>query len=173
MLKEQKPQVAEKILDLGCGIDKMPGAIGMDIDEKSKADIIHDFDVFPYPIGDNVFDKIYAKHIIEHLKDPKGFLKEIHRILKPGGTAFIETPHFSSYVAYSNHEHKLFYSYFLFTTLLTGINFKVLKQEITFHRSFRRVGIKYLANKNPLDYERFWTYLFPAENVTLLVQKLA
>ncbi len=59
------------ILDIGCGINKIPDAVGMDIDPDSKADIIHDLNVFPYPINDNAFDRIYAKHIIEHLDDPQ------------------------------------------------------------------------------------------------------
>ena len=54
-----------------------------------------------------------------------------------------------------------------------GIKFKILKQEITFYKTFRLVGIKALANKFPRDYERFWTYIFPAENVTVLVEKEA
>ncbi len=161
----------QKVLDIGCGINKVPNTVGIDIDKNSHADIIHDLNVFPYPIADNTFDMVYAKHIIEHVDDPKGFLTEIHRVLKKGGRAFVETPHFSSYVAYSEPQHKLFYSYFLFTNLLRGINFKIIKQEITFYKTFRLFGIKFLANRNPRDYERFWTYLFPAENVTVLVEK--
>jgi len=159
------------ILDIGCGTNKMADAIGIDIDPNSKADIIHDLNVYPYPVDSNAFDKIYAKHIIEHLDNPEGFLKEIYRILKPKGTAFLETPHFSSRVAYSEVQHKNFYSYFLFSNLLTGTKFKVIKQEITFYKSFRMIGIHYLANKTPDIYERFWTYIFPAENVKLLVEK--
>jgi ubiquinone/menaquinone biosynthesis C-methylase UbiE len=159
------------ILDIGCGCNKIPGARGMDIDPDSHADIIHDFNCYPYPFKDESVDKIYAKHVIEHVLDPKRFLQEIYRMLKPSGTAFLETPHFSSHVAYSEPDHKRFFSYFMFTNLLRGLDFKVLRQEITFYKTFRLFGIKYLANKHPYSYERFWTYIFPAENVTLLVEK--
>ena len=161
-----------KILDIGCSCNKIPGTIGIDIDPASQADILHDLNTYPYPLEESTVDKIYAKHIIEHLDDPRKFLKELHRLLKPGGTAFIETPHFSSRVAYSEPQHQLFYSYFMFTELLKGIDFKVLKQEITFYKIFRFLGIRRLANSFPNTYERFWTYMFPAENVVLLVQKL-
>ena len=160
------------ILDIGCGNRKIANTVGMDIDKESQADIIHDLNVYPYPIEDNAVDQIYAKHIIEHLDDPRGFLRELWRILKPGGTAFIETPHFSSYAAYSEPQHKLFYSYFMFPTLLKGLRFKVVKEELTFYKTYRLVGIKSLANKFPAAYEKFWTFIFPAENVTLLVEKL-
>ena len=168
MLATQSPP---KILDIGCSRNKIPGAIGIDVDPTSLADIFHDLNVYPYPIEENSIDKIYAKHIIEHLDNPRFFIRELYRILKPGGTALIETPHFSCRVAYSEPEHKLFYSYFMFCELLKGMDFKVLRHEITFHKIFRALGIKAMANRFPDTYERFWTYLFPAENVIVLVQK--
>jgi predicted SAM-dependent methyltransferase len=164
------------VLDMGCGRSKIPGALGMDVDPQSQADIIHDLNQYPYPVKENTFDQIFAKHIIEHLDNPRGFLKEVHRILKPGGVAFIETPHFSCRVAYSEPEHKLFYSYYMFVHLLSDLakinyHFKVLRQEITFYKLYKACGIKFLANKFPDTYERFWTYMFPAENVVLEVKK--
>lgn len=162
----------ESILDIGCGKNKITNAIGIDLDLTSKADIFHDLNSYPYPINDNSIDKAYAKHIIEHLDDSKKFVQEICRVLKPKGQAFIETPHFSSRVAYSEPQHKFFFSYFTFTNILSSIpELKIIKQEITFFKTFRLCGIKYLANKYPDSYERFWTYIFPAENVTILVEK--
>lgn len=162
---------ALKILDVGCATHKMPGAIGIDIDKSSDADIYHDLNIYPYPVEESSIDQIYAKHIIEHLEDPKRFMAEIQRILKPSGRAFIETPHFSCRVAYSEPQHKLFYSYFMFDELLKGLNLKVLRHEITFHKIYRALGIHFLANRSPDTYERFWTYMFPAENLILAVEK--
>ena len=110
----------------------MLGTIGLDVDENSHADIIHDLNIFPYPIEDNSFDEIYAKHIIEHLDDPESFVKELYRILSPGGTVLIETPHFSSYVCYLETQHKRFFSYFMMINILRPLKFKTLKYEITF-----------------------------------------
>ncbi len=160
-----------KILDIGCSRNKVPGTIGIDIDPLSQADLIHNLNVYPYPIESNSIDKIYAKHIIEHIDNPRAFIREIYRMLKPGAKAIIETPHFSCRVAYSEPEHKLFYSYFMFNELLKGLDFIILRQEITMFRWFRYLGIHALANRFPDTYERFWTYRFPAENVILEVQK--
>ena len=164
-------QETPKVLDIGCSRNKVPGTIGIDIDPSSQADIFHDLNIYPYPLETGSIDKVWAKHIIEHVDNPRAFIKEIYRILKPGGTAFVETPHFSCRVAYSEPEHKLFYSYFMFTELLKGLDFKILRHEITFFKWFRIAGIRGLANRFPDTYERFWTYLFPAENVILEVQK--
>ena len=47
-----------KILDVGCGKSKYPGSIGIDISEKTDADVIHDLNKIPYPFEDNTFDYI-------------------------------------------------------------------------------------------------------------------
>ncbi len=46
----------------------------------------------PLPFEDNSFDSIVSFQVIEHIKDDVTYLKEIHRILKPGGKALISTP---------------------------------------------------------------------------------
>ena len=161
------------ILDFGCKMDKVEGAIGVDIDPSVKPDVLHDFNRFPYPFPEGHADRIYAKHIIEHLDDPRRFVEEIYRILKPGGIAWIETPHFSNYVAYAEPQHKLFYSYFMFKNLVTGLKDRITVAEwhLTFYKTFRFFGIAALANRDPENYERFWTYLFPAENVVFSFRK--
>lgn len=47
-------------------------------------------DAVPFP--DASMDLVVASHIIEHLEDDVGMLKEIHRLLAPGGTAIIIMP---------------------------------------------------------------------------------
>lgn len=42
--------------------------------------------------ADNSFDSLVSFQVIEHIKDDRLFLKEINRVLKPGGIALITTP---------------------------------------------------------------------------------
>lgn len=44
------------------------------------------------PFADNSFDVVITFQVIEHIEDDFNFLKEIHRVLKPGGLAIITTP---------------------------------------------------------------------------------
>ena len=160
-----------KRLDVGSGTNKIPDSVCLDRDKNVYPDILHDLNVFPYPIEDSSFDEIYAKHILEHLDQPQKVIEELHRVLKPGGTLFIETPHFSNYVSYSEPSHKLYYSYFMLINLVRPIPLEITKYEITFYKTFRMFGIQWLANKWPRNYEWFWTYIFPAENLKIWLQK--
>jgi len=44
-----------RILDVGCGINKKAGAIGVDRNPASRADVIANLDHFPYPFRDSSF----------------------------------------------------------------------------------------------------------------------
>lgn len=43
-------------------------------------------------IKSNQFDVVISFQVIEHIQDDAFFLKEIHRVLKPGGKAYLTTP---------------------------------------------------------------------------------
>jgi len=48
---------------------------------------------YPVDIDSHSVDVIYALDMFHHIKDSTGFLKELHRLLKPDGTLFIESGH--------------------------------------------------------------------------------
>jgi ubiquinone/menaquinone biosynthesis C-methylase UbiE len=43
-------------------------------------------------IPDNTFDIVYASNLLHHIPEPKSALKEMHRVLKPGGMACFWDP---------------------------------------------------------------------------------
>jgi len=45
---------------------------------------------------DQYFDVVASYHVIEHFRSPRAELREMHRILKPGGWLAIETPNIST-----------------------------------------------------------------------------
>ncbi|MEP0984651.1 methyltransferase domain-containing protein [Ekhidna sp.] len=105
---QAKPFIKGDLLELGCGEGRgvellAPHAdsyIGIDkiktvIDNLKKKYPDYQFmsGVFPpFPFEDNSFDCIVTFQVIEHVKDDEGFIREIYRVLKPGGTAMISTP---------------------------------------------------------------------------------
>lgn len=93
-----------KRLNLGCGTFKKEGYVNLDCYSNLSPDVAHNLNIFPYPFENNTFDLIEADHVLEHLNDPFGAMKELHRILKPGGKLVIKVPHFSR--GFMHPEHK-------------------------------------------------------------------
>lgn len=92
-----------KNLNFGCGDNLRKGFDNADIQE--GADIVFDFNKFPYPIKSNTYDFIEVDNVLEHLLFPKLVLMELHRICKKGGTISIIVPHYSNKGAYNDLEH--------------------------------------------------------------------
>ncbi|MDW8169482.1 MAG: class I SAM-dependent methyltransferase [Acidobacteriota bacterium] len=49
----------------------------------------------PYPASS--FDVVVLFHVLEHLDSPRRALRELHRLLRPGGIIVIETPNIASF----------------------------------------------------------------------------
>ena len=58
--------------------------------ESPLADI--KFDIQQIPLPDNVYDMIICNHVLEHVEDDHRALRELYRILKPGGLAILQVP---------------------------------------------------------------------------------
>lgn len=77
--------------------------VGVDIDEVvlQNADLDQAFVIqngkLPFP--DGYFDLAWADYVLEHVQEPKIFLKEIHRVLKADAWFFFRTPNKRHYVS--------------------------------------------------------------------------
>lgn len=78
-------------LNLGAGDSKFEGFISVDLYDP-KADVQADICDLPYEA--NTVDEIVAYQVIEHVPYQKSekMFEEMYRVLKPGGTAIVETP---------------------------------------------------------------------------------
>lgn len=105
-IKKAKPGVSGEHLDIGSGDGSLIRLLGahykldsracdytdalMEI-EGQKVDVVNlDLDALPYP--DNFFDLITFTEVVEHVENHRAVLREIHRVLKPGGLVVITTP---------------------------------------------------------------------------------
>ena len=50
------------------------------------------FDIQSIPLADDSFDVIFCNHIMEHVEDDRKAMRELHRILRPGGWGIILSP---------------------------------------------------------------------------------
>ncbi|CAG0978846.1 partial demethylmenaquinone methyltransferase / 2-methoxy-6-polyprenyl-1,4-benzoquinol methylase, partial [Anaerolineae bacterium] len=49
--------------------------------------------IYAQPYADNSFDGVILSEVLEHIDDEQGGLREIYRVLKPGGVVAITVPH--------------------------------------------------------------------------------
>ena len=155
------------ILDVGCGNNKIPGAVGIDMSPECKADIICDLESFPWPIEDNSFNLIYCRHILEHLTDVVKTVEEIYRISKPQAKIIIEVPHFSHPDAFRDPTHKHYFTHCTFDYFTdnplypkyTKVRFRILKREFKATSGINRFISKRI---NPYKYEERYARIFPS-----------
>ena len=110
----------KKILDVGCGWNKTPGAVGIDSNPKTHADVIHNLGDVPYPFADNEFDEIVCRHVIEHVPDVMAFVTELYRITKPRGSITIITPHYTNPDWPSDPTHRNHFNSYSFRCFVKG-----------------------------------------------------
>jgi SAM-dependent methyltransferase len=55
----------------------------------------------------NTFSLIYCYHVLEHVKDHVAVLRELERVLKPGGVLFIGFPNKNRFVSYIGTSQKV------------------------------------------------------------------
>jgi hypothetical protein len=88
-------------LDIGCGAHKQ-GAdwVGMDVRPLPGVDIVHDFEVYPWPLPDACVTVAVASHVVEHIYPARfGFIRwmdELWRVMQVGGKAALALPHGNS-----------------------------------------------------------------------------
>ena len=80
-------------LDIGCGANKQPDHVGIDMFECS-ADHVMDVRKTPWPIDDGAVDSIHTSHFVEHLDGPERitFMEECWRVLRDGGQLVVICP---------------------------------------------------------------------------------
>jgi ubiquinone/menaquinone biosynthesis C-methylase UbiE len=107
-------------VDIGGGINPYSGYTTVDIRE--TADYVADLnDGIPLP--DNSVGVLNASHILEHLTDKTKIMSEIHRVLAPGGWAFIEVPSTDGRGAFQDPTHVSYWnenSFLYYTTAYLG-----------------------------------------------------
>jgi len=104
-----KDYIKGNTLEVGCGegrgvstlmelatsftaVDKIENVIS-DLQQKHPSGKFISMNIPPLGgLEDNAYDSIVSFQVIEHIENDALFLKEIHRVLKPGGIALLTTP---------------------------------------------------------------------------------
>lgn len=101
-----------RLLDFGCGSKPYKNLltveeyVGIDFDNPGhdhtaeQIDVYYDGTGLPFPDGS--FDSALATEVLEHVFEPDHVLRELHRVMKPGGKLLVTLP-------FVWHEHELPY----------------------------------------------------------------
>lgn len=57
-----------------------------------RAGVTHRVDIASVPLPAATYDAIIANHVLEHIPDDRAAMRELHRLLKPGGFALLTAP---------------------------------------------------------------------------------
>jgi 2-polyprenyl-3-methyl-5-hydroxy-6-metoxy-1,4-benzoquinol methylase len=102
-----------RLLDIGCGDAEFCARFfqigfevhGLDLDrgqvgrarERGVLAGEHDLAAGPLPYEGAMFDVVFAGEVIEHVVDTTYFLREVWRVLRPGGALVLTTPNLASF----------------------------------------------------------------------------
>jgi SAM-dependent methyltransferase len=105
-IRRDGPRLKGKVLDLGCGnqpyrpyLTQVERYVGLDyppsresMDARVKPDVFGDGRELPF--ADDSFEGVLCSQVLEHVDQPDTVIRELARVLKPGGTAIISVPFF-------------------------------------------------------------------------------
>ena len=106
-------------LNLGCGENIKEGWVNLDSAALPGVDVTHDIEKIPFPFKDGEFDEILCRDVLEHVEYIPT-LRELHRILKPGGVLRIQVPHFTSRNNFVDPTHRRMFSISTFDFFAAG-----------------------------------------------------
>jgi SAM-dependent methyltransferase len=89
-IQSENPEVYQHRLNLGIGPDRRTGYTN--VDAFAPSDFAWDLGQFHWPWTDNSIDEVLMNHVLEHMIDMERTVREIHRILKPGGLFHGQVP---------------------------------------------------------------------------------
>jgi SAM-dependent methyltransferase len=134
-----------KLLEVGCGrgeflngfnncglrafgVDMLPNALIKFPNANIK---IADLEKNKLPYPSNSFDVVFSKSVIEHFYYPENIIKEIYRVLKPGGLVITMCPDWK-------YNYKIYYEDYTHRTPFTELSLK----DIHLIHGFNKVHVK-------------------------------
>ncbi|MCZ6916707.1 MAG: class I SAM-dependent methyltransferase [Gemmatimonadetes bacterium] len=157
-------------LDLGAGaVTRVPEALRADRSFAVRPDVVLDATT-PLPFRTNSFSAVYCFDLVEHIEVLTSLMTEIHRVLAPGGTVLITTPHFSCANSYTDptHRHHLGYRSFDYFTddhalrYYSEARFEISRRILHFHGGLVDAIVRRMAARWPHFYEHRLAWLVPA-----------
>lgn len=170
-------------LDLGCGkgdwseilflskkfqmiecMDLFDGRVGM-----SKNLKFHSTDLAnqKFPVDNEQYDFIFAIEVLEHIENPRHFLREVYRILKPNGRFIMSTPSVDSLRSKISYLLRGYFPPFCehdykgsgHISPISSLDFKRMSQEVGFTQLEEDFSLRGRMPMLVLDWQTFFPWL--------------
>lgn len=102
------------LIELGCGKKEKANRITIDRVDMPNVDIVADIEEGLDFLPDRSVDEIHCRSVLEHIENFEGLMREMVRVLKDEGKAYIYVPHFSNPYHYSDYTHRRFFGLYSF-----------------------------------------------------------
>jgi SAM-dependent methyltransferase len=84
---------SKKTLDVGSRRGRhskyFSNVVSIDINANNDPDLVADAHALPF--ADNTFEVVLCREVLEHVRHPETVVRELHRVLVPGGTLLLTT----------------------------------------------------------------------------------
>jgi len=90
-----------------------------------------DLDFYVFDFEDSTFDAAFSFEVVEHLMNPRHYLYQINRVLKPGGRFFITTPiaYYPPWIfSFKHHFHEMRLKSLKDLIYISGFEIKMIKK---------------------------------------------
>jgi len=176
--------MGEPCLEIGCGMLKSKGAIGLDIRKTPDVDLLGDLER-SLPFKDESFETIIANQVVEHIENFVQLMAELHRILKKDGKLIIHVPYFRSSWSHIDPTHVRSFTLLTFDYWLRNsfLNENYSFDKCTFRQIEKYIDADYpmhpirwiltkVAIRFPYIYENsMFSFLFPFQQLSVVCIK--
>ena len=134
-------------IDLGCGSVKR-ATLGVDL-YGDQADFRFPLHEFPWPLKDASYDRVHAHEVLEHLpwdgierdETLHRFMKEVARILRPGGEFVGDVPHAEGRNALGSPCHRRLFTELTLSHFAQATNHPIKPARQEAERIFRHLDL--------------------------------
>jgi SAM-dependent methyltransferase len=108
-------------LNVGAGLTEW-GDVRLDVSPTDTVTLLGDMHALPVASG--TVSEPLMDNVLEHTADVTGVLREVHRVLRPGGVAYVYVPYYTAHGAHADPTHRSYFTEDTFEYYTSGSDYE-------------------------------------------------